>query len=761
LRRPQRGRAACAVESGYTCTGEPSLCITTCGDGVMAGNELCDDGNLVNGDGCSAVCTPNTGESCGDPLVMSQAVQAGGAYTWTVAGGAATSVNGDFACDPNTHGPDMVVAYVKTSATLANGGELLHVTVDTPSNSTTAYYLNVEVKGGACNVGAGTSLKCLWYKDNWDLYLDVPPGTYYIWVQKNSPATATVLFPAVTIKAEEIVADASEGEACFAPYTDASPIYTPPAGAGLPHTWAVPPTINSFDMGATWGEPGSISCDNTSPYGDIHGVDAVIEYDKVSPTSVLKVDVQNLDPTLTQSDLDVEVLNVCDPQSAAKVSRNCRANKDTFSFTAPSPAGPVYLWVATEATSEELNGAQVQITEIFPGPGESWPTAQPLVGSGPIAPTSTQRLDAPSCFAAAGNIHWYKYTLINDALSLAASVAGTVGIYDAGGQEKFCVADAAASPIGLLGSPGDVFYIAVQSPTAIASLTLNDVVYEGVQGDATDMMVTFPSSPVSEFGMAVSATGLFMGDFSSVFSFPKGIGATAVEHGSAEGLTTTHLGYDLVFAGNSLFSVDSTTTTNVSRLFRIYDGATWGPTPWDLAPTYPSSSGSYAIATDGTGLFLTTRRTSVSANFYSFSTAAPGAPTLLGTNTTVWYVVGVAMDDQYFYVASNGTSGEGVYRVSRLNVSGAAQKIANVGTDTTCNNIELDAFAGPKYLYVRNDLGDVHAIKDPASASPVHVGAITTLGTTSDYAMTFDKADGVLYLFETETDSAGRIVMIQ
>jgi cysteine-rich repeat protein len=758
--------ATCAAENGYTCTGVPSVCVTTCGDGIVAGTEQCDDGNTVSGDGCSVTCTPNTGETCADPLVMSQATQSGAKYTWTVPYDRVIKTDGEFACDPNTHGPDVVVSYTKTSDTLANGGQLLHVKANTPLSTATAAYLNVEVKGGACAAGQGTSHKCLWYKDNWDAYLDVPPGTYFIWVQKNSPTVPGALFPAVTIDAEEIAAAAAEGEGCFAPYTSASAIYTPPGGAGQPHTWTLPASVNSFDMGVTWGAPGSISCDNTAPYGDIHGADAVVEYSKISPISVLKVDVQNLDPALTQSNLNVEVLSVCDPTSAAKVSRNCRANKDAFSFTAPSPAGPVYLWVSTEATSQEMNGASVQVTEIFPAIGESWPTAEPLSASGPITPTSMQRLDAPSCFPA-GNIHWYKYTLVKDAMSFSPNVAGAVGVYDEFGQEKACVA-AAAAPVGLLGSPGSTLYIAVQSPGPITSVTLVDASYNGVGAIETDMLVTFPSSPYTEFGMAVSATELFMGDTEIVFAFPKTGGSTAVEYGTNQGIPYTHLAYDLVFAGGSLFSVDDTTSGNASRLFRIYDGTTWGTSmAWDLGPlSYPAASPSHAIATDGIGLFMATRRTSTNASFYSFSTSAPGMPTWLGTNDSVWYVVGMAVDDKYFYVASNGVAGEGVYRVARANVAAAALKIASVDTGMLCTNIEVDAFVSPQTLYVRSATGDVHAVADPAVAStpstgPVHVGAISTLGLPSDYAMTYDKAGGALYLFETEVDPAGRIVRIE
>jgi cysteine-rich repeat protein len=53
--------AVCTIVPGYKCAGEPSLCVTSCGDGIQAGGEQCDDGNLVNGDCCSATCGAETG----------------------------------------------------------------------------------------------------------------------------------------------------------------------------------------------------------------------------------------------------------------------------------------------------------------------------------------------------------------------------------------------------------------------------------------------------------------------------------------------------------------------------------------------------------------------------------------------------------------------------------------------------------------------------------------------------------------------------
>jgi len=55
-----------------TCAPEPSCepansddpCVSNCGDGIKTGAEPCDDGNLVDGDGCSSTCTVEDGFTC-------------------------------------------------------------------------------------------------------------------------------------------------------------------------------------------------------------------------------------------------------------------------------------------------------------------------------------------------------------------------------------------------------------------------------------------------------------------------------------------------------------------------------------------------------------------------------------------------------------------------------------------------------------------------------------------------------------------------
>ena len=55
----------CLVGHGYACDGaEPSGCTSDCGDGVVASDEACDDGDAVDDDGCTNACVAGHGFTC-------------------------------------------------------------------------------------------------------------------------------------------------------------------------------------------------------------------------------------------------------------------------------------------------------------------------------------------------------------------------------------------------------------------------------------------------------------------------------------------------------------------------------------------------------------------------------------------------------------------------------------------------------------------------------------------------------------------------
>lgn len=53
-----------AVDPGWQCRVPGKPCVPFCGDGMIIGGETCDDGNTVNGDGCSSTCLTEPGWSC-------------------------------------------------------------------------------------------------------------------------------------------------------------------------------------------------------------------------------------------------------------------------------------------------------------------------------------------------------------------------------------------------------------------------------------------------------------------------------------------------------------------------------------------------------------------------------------------------------------------------------------------------------------------------------------------------------------------------
>lgn len=71
---PVCGNAICQPDAGESCEVCPEdcgKCPPVCGDGIKAGFEECDDGGLVDGDGCSALCISEI-LKCGNGVVESE-----------------------------------------------------------------------------------------------------------------------------------------------------------------------------------------------------------------------------------------------------------------------------------------------------------------------------------------------------------------------------------------------------------------------------------------------------------------------------------------------------------------------------------------------------------------------------------------------------------------------------------------------------------------------------------------------------------------
>ncbi|CAD8128066.1 unnamed protein product [Paramecium sonneborni] len=58
----------CDNKEGYYSDFTIKKCITKCGDHITAGNEQCDDGNIINNDGCNSLCEIEKGFQCSNNL---------------------------------------------------------------------------------------------------------------------------------------------------------------------------------------------------------------------------------------------------------------------------------------------------------------------------------------------------------------------------------------------------------------------------------------------------------------------------------------------------------------------------------------------------------------------------------------------------------------------------------------------------------------------------------------------------------------------
>jgi hypothetical protein len=704
---------------------------------------------LVDGVLDFALAKPG-GDDCDDPLVASQADVGNGFHTWYLPPGLATGRNGAFACDPDGSGPDAVIEYIKSTGTLAEGGELLHV-IATAQNAG----INLEITSGDCVAARGAVEKCLWLKGSWDAFLDVPAGRYWIWVSEQS-ATAGAT-PGATVSVEEIPATASqaEGEGCFAPYTTSSTNYTPPLGAGDPHVWELPFWINGFDIAPSTGAPGTIDC-GVDPAVGIQGVDAVIELQKAPATNTLLVELDHLGAF---SELDVEVLGGCDATEAATVSHYCRAYVDSypdgFAFTVAPPDGPTYLWIGASRTYQEFVDTEVKITELTLAAGEARSLPEPIASSGPIHPTSTVGLERPTCFSPSLAVHWYSYTASGTLFGVRSDAAAPLAVIGPDGNEAACSTDASTVAIGDRVAVGSPVLIAVESPTAIGHLELIDEAYTGVGDMVTDLGVTFPVDPDTD-SMAVGSDEIFLGSSQAIWSLPKAGSAVAVEHAGAEGLGPPQLGSDIHFVDGKLFSVDTTSSTSNHRLWAVYDelDQVWSPVPWDEPSGYPPSTPVYAMARDGTHLVLASGEAGGVQFFDVDATTAPATPLALGANPGVQQVGSLALDATYFYVAGrDSAAAEGIYRIARADIAAPALLLSPYP-----GRMAVDDATSANHLYVR-EYDALHVIVHPGGPTPISLEALSSLG--GGYSMAMDPATTTLYLFDSYLPPYGGLIALQ
>lgn len=707
-----------------------------------------------------------TGESCEQPLGIEQATVAmDGYYEFTLTAANRTRQNGSGSCDYDGMSTDGVIHYRKTTPALSDPsgtGRALRIRTYNVSNRA-----NIEVFRDVCNprdpAAAAARVRCAWEHASWDLPLDVGPGDYYIWVGNE------VAYGAITdirISIEEVTS-IPEGQSCFDPYDSTSAIYTAPGGPDEPHVWTVPASTGaSVDITESNSRFEALSC------ADSVKDDVVVRFDKAADDTVLDVRVN---PGGSWRRVEV-VSGACRADDPAATRAGCEVLPNAARrMTVRAPAGPTYVWLAYDHTSQPFQGARLEIREVPApsAPGSTCANAIPLAGTGTVSitPTHGGRYDGPSCIAADSDVTWYSFETTERLTHVKTNAEGAIALVDpASGQDAYCLANASSTPLAAFAPVGTRVCLGVESGSAISELTIEPIPYTGA-GATAPVVLPVPTRPslastpyednvlLNESWMRVTPTRIL-----------QGIGALVgiVDLDRAGGSPVIHLELDnrvvgrgVVAIGEQLFTL-SQSHPAVPRLFRIRDASgAWDPVTWDRgtpAATYTKRTDT--LTADGVHLYSagSTSASDDAVPLVRWPLDAPGIAEPAGSITGIYDVSGITMDADYIYACgrtSSDSSSRGVFRASRAEIEAtgttAATRLATVPVRNLLCPIAIDDGTAARYLYVRDDSGHIHVIGEPGGA-PRYLGVIFRGDGSAESGMDVDRPTGAVYVFSTRDD---------
>lgn len=492
---------------------------------------------------------------------------------------------------------------------------------------------------------------------------------------------------------------------------------------------------------------------------DVSGgsADAVIRYRKRTPDStaasggtVLRITVGS---NGFRPEVNVDVLRACDP-SAASARLACATNAHPQTIELDVGAGDYFVWVA--ASDGSLSGTiTVEIEEVPAGPGDTCANAIPIAaGTTMIAPSGTQRIQAPSCMGP--EITWYRYTAAQGLGIVSVSPSRSIAARDAAsGTNQQCRASGELLPVFV--EPGRTACIAVGSGAATA-LTIEERPYDGVRGIGTDTGIqlgSLTSAPTSTF-VAATPTRIYTAAGSELLVAPRAGGVL-----SSFDPGPSIPGAQGVAIGEAIYGISSATfnpTAPSSLVFRMVDEAGMpAPQPIDTMPAYTSATKLGAMIVDGSS-FLIAQDTPAAGGptyFYSLPVSG-GAPIPIGSNDALEDVSALAADATFIYAMANlgDATSEGIYRLRRdelANPAAVPVLVYGGGLDYSDENgaMYLASFGGTTWMYFRTfGPAHVHLLLDPGGAAPRCLGPIWTTASDDRTGMAYDPSVPALFVLD-------------
>lgn len=285
----------------------------------------------------------------------------------------------------------------------------------------------------------------------------------------------------------------------------------------------------------------------------------------------------------------------------------------------------------------------------------------------------------------------------------------------------------------------------------------------GVVG-TTQTAIPTTSTLTSEYYVVPdeSPTGfVYFGGTSDLFRVPKA-GGPLEDIEAAAGLTSSQLGYELIIAGNEIFTIDSTTTGTTGRVFRISTdgGMTWSVEDYVTFSAAPDDDFRAAAVYMGR-LYMVTQETTTGTDTQIWSAPLGGVAPVTGTLEVSFPeedCAGIARDATNYYVAC--ADGD---RIVRVPVGGGAPVLITTAVDliSTKSAIfgeDLDMDGTYDVLYAKGWYEESYFICDPAGASPFTSLHFDFGGASSNYGMGFDASSGTLWVYDDDTNE---IISIQ
>jgi methionine-rich copper-binding protein CopC len=268
-------------------------------------------------------------------------------------------------------------------------------------------------------------------------------------------------------------------------------------------------------------------------------------------------------------------------------------------------------------------------------------------------------------------------------------------------------------------------------------------------GTVTKVTTALSSSPY--YGAADDDPNgwVYFGDYSGLSRVSKS-GSSVQAVNTLAGLGSNHLGYEVLTAGNNVFTLDDKSAATAGYLWRITTdaGASWQPQDMASFATAPAAEFDAARYYKGK-VYMATSAYTPPTQIYSVDVSTgtpPQAATLEVSVAGETGCTGLAVDDQYFYLAC----GDDVLRADRT--SGATTLLSNTYSLSFVKDslyaADTNSDGKADYLYFRGYEPIVAFVCDPGGTTP-YVDTLVTWSTYgSNYGMGYDATANKIYLFD-------------